>query len=116
MKPEKKQKTSEPSNQEDSNSVESPLTFIAEDDLVVHPFSPPPVTCQAYTVKCFMNNGVFRNFKISKLTIVDGVVTKEELSDPYASFETQAKIEIEMDRAIIHLNNRWQDGKALGTV
>ncbi len=65
----------------------------------------------ARTIVC-SNNQSFRNFRICTLHIVDGEIKKEELSDHYAAFEAIARLEIEIQKDTIKLNNNWEDGKA----
>ncbi len=66
----------------------------------------------ARSLQCFNNNG-FRNFKIAKLTIKDGVVVALEMSDAYASFEAITRMELQNEMAILNLNNNWKDGETL---
>lgn len=66
----------------------------------------------ARTVECYNNQG-FRNFRILTLTIAQGEVTAIERSDPYASFEAMAKMELANEFSILNLNNQWQNGKTL---
>ncbi len=66
----------------------------------------------ARSLVCFDNNG-FRNFKIQKLTIKDGVVVTLEMSDAYASFEAITRLELANEMAILNLNNNWKDGESL---
>ncbi len=68
----------------------------------------------ARSVEAFDNQG-FRNFRILTLHIEDGGVTKIERSDPIASFEAIAKLELTNELAVIHLNNTWTNGKTLST-
>ena len=74
---------------------------------------PVSFTGSALSVICHSTNNQFRNFKILKLTIKDGIVTHMEESDPYASFETIAKAEVQLHRAILDLNDSWEDGKSI---
>jgi hypothetical protein len=64
------------------------------------------------SVECFNNQG-FRNFRIITLYLERGRVVKQEFSDPYASFEAVARMEMTNERSILHLNDHWEAGKAL---
>jgi hypothetical protein len=66
----------------------------------------------ARSVEAFDNQG-FRNFRVVTLYIVRGKVVRQEYSDPWASFETISKLEIQNEMAIHHLNNVWEPGKTL---
>lgn len=66
----------------------------------------------ARTVEAFDNQG-FRNFRILTLHLERGKVTKIDRSDPYASFEAIARMEIWNEISVLHLNNTWKNGKAL---
>ncbi len=66
----------------------------------------------ARSVQAYDNQG-FRNFRIVTLTIEDGEVKEIEYSDPYASFEAMAKMELWNMDSIIKLNNKWVDGATL---
>lgn len=85
---------------------------MAEPIAKVQPTNQQPFTGIARSVKCFNNQG-HKNFKILKLHVVDGIVTKVEESDAYASFECIARLEIANEISIIHLNNTWADGANL---
>lgn len=67
----------------------------------------------ARSVVCYNTNGQFRNFKIVTLTIEDGIVVKEERSDPYANWETISRLELVNGNSVLNLNNAWEDGKTL---
>jgi hypothetical protein len=67
----------------------------------------------ARSVQCFMNNGKFRDFRIVTLTIQDGMVIDVKYSDPYASWETIAKLEVISLNSVNHLNTVWKDGRTL---
>lgn len=66
----------------------------------------------ARSVQAYDNQG-FRNFRIVTLHLENGSVVKTEYSDPYASFEVIARMELCNELAIIHLNNNWENGKTL---
>ena len=66
----------------------------------------------ARTMVCHDHMGQFRNFRNVKLTIVDGIVTKMEMTDPYASFEAISRLDLDMHMASLELNDNWKDGKA----
>jgi hypothetical protein len=66
----------------------------------------------ARSVQCYDHEG-YRNFRICRMTIKDGIVTRIEYSDPFASFELIAKLELEQELAIHNLNSNWLDGKTL---
>lgn len=66
----------------------------------------------ARSIICYNHMNMFRNFKIVTLTIENGVIVKEELSDPYNSAEVAAQLDLLNDKACINLNNEWQEGLA----
>ena len=66
----------------------------------------------ARSVECFNNQG-FKNFRIITLHIHQGRVTRQEYSDPYASFEAISRMEITNEIAVHCLNNTWSPGKTL---
>lgn len=66
----------------------------------------------ARSVEAYDNQG-FRNFRILTLTLENGGVVKIERSDPYASFEAIAKMELLNMDSVLHLNNTWAAGKTL---
>ena|SRR5579859_7690216 len=72
-----------------------------------------PFTGVAYSVICVDHMKQFRNFKIVALTIEDGIVVKQELSDNYANWETISRLEIITQSSVLNLNDHWEDGKAL---
>jgi hypothetical protein len=72
----------------------------------------PDFTGVARSVQCFENQG-HRNFKILTLHLEHGMVTLIEYSDPYASFEAMAKMELWNMHSIINLNNHWKDKEAI---
>lgn len=71
-----------------------------------------PFTGVARTVEAYDNQG-FRNFKILTLHILKGMVVKIDYSDPYANFETIARMELANEQSILHLNNNWKSGRTL---
>lgn len=73
-------------------------------------------TGQALAVLCYNTNGIFKNFKIAKLSIEQGEVTKIEYGNPFASFEAGSFVNIVCDRSLIRLNNTWSAGKAWSLV
>jgi inactivated superfamily I helicase len=79
-------------------------------DIFADPLS---FTGVARSMVCYNNNNTFRNFKIATLTIEKGKVTEVDYSDPYANFEAIAILEIQNERAIDNLNNRWEHGTAM---
>jgi hypothetical protein len=46
------------------------------------------------------------------MNIKDGKVVSKHVSDPYASFEAIARLEIECHHATLNLNNEYEDGSA----
>lgn len=90
---------------------------MAKKSVALEPVAPPAPTASAFTglarsVEAFDNQG-FRNFRILTLHIVNGMVEKIDYSDPYASFETIARMELWNEISILNLNNNWKAGKAL---
>ena len=71
----------------------------------------PKFTGTVRSVICSANQG-FRNFKIITLTIENGKVTSQALSDNYAAFEAIARLDLLTQMDTIRLNNNWEDGKA----
>ena len=65
----------------------------------------------ARSVECYRQQG-HNNFRIVTLHIEDGLVTKKEVSDPYASFEAIARLEVKCHEATLSLNNGYANGKA----
>lgn len=70
-----------------------------------------PFTGVARSVECVKQQG-YNNFFIVTLSIEDGIVTKRHVSDPYASFETIARMEVQCHQATLNLNQGYEDGKA----
>lgn len=66
----------------------------------------------ARSVEAFDNQG-FRNFRILTLHIEEGRVVKIDHSDPYANFEAISRLELANELAILHLNDRWENGRTL---
>jgi hypothetical protein len=66
----------------------------------------------ARSIQCYLNNG-FNNFRILTLHIEKGKVKTVDYSDPYASFEALVKMELANELSLMHLGNRWADGKTL---
>lgn len=66
----------------------------------------------ARSVEAYDNQG-FRNFRILTLHIEKGQVVKVEHSDPYANFEAISRLELANELAILHLNDRWENGRTL---
>ncbi len=64
----------------------------------------------ARSMECCVQNG-FNNFRIITLTVDNGVVTDRKVSDPYASFEAVARMEIEVQKSALSLNFNYKDGK-----
>ncbi len=71
-----------------------------------------PITGIAVTIEA-TKPGNFCNFKICTLFIIDGEIVHVDKSQEFAMFETIARTEILMDRALWHLSNKYQDGKHL---
>lgn len=65
----------------------------------------------ARSVECFVQQG-HNNFRIVTLTIKDGVVVKKEYSDPFASFEAIARLEVKCHEATLALNMGYKNGMA----
>lgn len=72
----------------------------------------PGFTGVARSMVCFHNQG-HNNFKVVTLTIENGIVVKQELSDPYCQVEALHKFEYANEMSVYSLNNKWEDGKAL---
>lgn len=70
-----------------------------------------PFTGVARSVECHKQQG-HNNFRIATLTIENGLVVKKHLSDPYASFEAIARLEVQCHEATLGLNHGYTDGKA----
>lgn len=71
-----------------------------------------PFTGVARSVEAFDNQG-FRNFRILTLHLENGMVMKIHYSDPYASFEAIARMELWNEMSILNLNNNWKNGATL---
>jgi len=105
-----KEKTSEP-HHPGIESFKSPEDVIAckmKNETILS----PSFTGIARSVVCIENQS-FKNFQIVTLHIENGKVTKMELSDKWANFETISILDHVSHLSMIHLNNNWKDGKAL---
>lgn len=69
----------------------------------------------ARSMQCALQQGTFNNFKLITLTIDNGIVVDRKESEPYASFEAIARMEIEMQSASLHINHDYRDGKTWST-
>lgn len=65
----------------------------------------------ARSVECYLQQG-HNNFRIVTLTIKDGVVTDKKVSDPFASFEAIARLEVKCHEATLALNMGYKNGMA----
>lgn len=70
-----------------------------------------PFTGVARSVECIKQQG-HNNFYIVTLFIENGLVTTKEISDPYASFEAIARLEVACHQATLSLNQGYESGKA----
>jgi hypothetical protein len=52
----------------------------------------------------------FADYAVASLAIEKGVVTKIELSDPYAGFEAMAKLELANDKLLEKLRRSYPAG------
>lgn len=52
----------------------------------------------------------FANYAIATLTIVEGLVEKVELSDPYAGFEAMAKMELMNEKLLDKMRGQYPVG------
>lgn len=77
-----------------------------------HLKEPIPFTGVARSLECHKHMERFPNFRIVTLEIVDGLVVKKSYSDPYARFDAEARLEIQMVEAGLNLSNHYQDGRA----
>lgn len=66
----------------------------------------------ARSIVCHLHNGAYHNYRIATLTIENGLVVKQHLSDPYASFETTEKLEYSNEITQIRMMHNWADGHA----
>jgi hypothetical protein len=67
----------------------------------------------ARSIQAYLTNGEFKNYKILTLHIQKGKVIKCEYSDPFASFEAKARLEMATDISLMHLADNWVEGKTL---
>lgn len=72
---------------------------------------PVKFTGVARSVQCVKQQS-FNNFQIVTLLIEDGIVKHIEKSEPFASWETIAKLEIKCHEATLNLNHHYESGKA----
>lgn len=70
------------------------------------------MTGVAVTTEASRDSG-FSNFRICTLFIVKGEIVHIEKSQEFALFETIARTEILMDRALWHLSNGYKTGQFL---
>jgi hypothetical protein len=66
----------------------------------------------ARSVEAYDNQG-FRNFRVLTLHIKDGIVEDIKYSDPYASYEAIARLELWNELSVHNLNNNWKPGATL---
>lgn len=76
---------------------------------------PLPFTGVARSMVCVNHQNKYRDMKIVTLHIKDGIVEKIDYSDHYAAFEAGQWFNHAADLSILHLNNKWEDGKTMET-
>lgn len=76
--------------------------------------SSPCFTGIARSVVCYMHRGDQNHpiFRIATLHIENGTVIKKELSDYHAQWECGSKMDLANDKALLNLNNEWEEFKA----
>ena len=72
---------------------------------------PQKFTGIARSVQCIKQQG-YNNFQIVTLLIEDGIVKHIEKSEPFASWEAIAKLEVKCHEATLSLNHNYETGKA----
>ena len=73
-----------------------------------------PLTGISFALECAKDQGVFNNFRILYLFIVDGEIVHVEKSQPYGSFEAFDILDMKMRRSGWNLNSRFKDGDMNG--
>lgn len=101
-----------PAGSKNKATKETPMdgeaTGVTDDALL---FPTIPFTGIARSMECVIHNG-FNNFYLVTLAMKDGRVVSRTVSDPYASFEAIARMEIEIHKAALNLNTGYANGKA----
>lgn len=69
-----------------------------------------PWTGTCRSMEC-SSQGSFNNFRIVTLRVEAGKVVEITKSEPYASFEAIARMEIDVQKAALSLNFNYEDGK-----
>ncbi len=82
------------------------------DEGTPRPIKPVKFSGLALSVECDLQAGTFNNFRIATLKLDNGILVDKKLSEPYASFEAIARMEIAVNKAVLSLNFEYEDGKA----
>lgn len=70
-------------------------------------------TGKARSFECYVHEG-FKNYRIVTLDIQDGLVIEKTYSDPYASFEANARLELFNTNDFVKLMTKYRAGKNMG--